>query len=212
MSDSFGIPMAAMRALGGGVVFAMVGVASIVGTVVPRMAVAQVNSPAFTGPRPSSTPADRPATDPQTPRGENPGLINEIGKLWDKSSSMLPSLRSPGGNPAASPQEDPAPAPPTAAPVTPASPPAEAPPVAAPTPSLVPSMVSGRAPCPAAGNGAPDCKLGADRLCQSKGFASGKGLSSDSVEACSAKRLLPGRERKPEDCRMDYFVTRAFCQ
>jgi hypothetical protein len=89
----------------------------------------------------------------------------------------------------------------------------EAPP-AAPNPSvaLVPSMVSGKIQCPTAGNGAPDCKLGADRLCQSKGYRDGKSLSSDSVEVCSAKRLIPGRERKPDDCRTDYFVTRAFCQ
>src|ERR671935_2080759 len=31
-------------------------------------------------------------------------------------------------------------------------------------------MVSGRAACLVAANGAPDCKAGADRLCQSKGF------------------------------------------
>jgi hypothetical protein len=73
-------------------------------------------------------------------------------------------------------------------------------------------MVSGKIQCPTAGNGAPDCKLGADRLCQSKGYRDGKSLSSDSVEVCSAKRLIPGRERKPDDCRTDYFVTRAFCQ
>ena len=26
---------------------------------------------------------------------ENPGLINELGKLWDKSKSILPTLKSP---------------------------------------------------------------------------------------------------------------------
>ena len=29
------------------------------------------------------------------PREENPGLINDIGKLWDKSISLLPTLKSP---------------------------------------------------------------------------------------------------------------------
>jgi hypothetical protein len=74
------------------------------------------------------------------------------------------------------------------------------------------SLVTGRAPCPAAGNGAPDCKMAADKLCQTKGFKEGKSLSTDSVEACSAKVLIPGRTRKPDDCRTDNFVTRALCQ
>jgi hypothetical protein len=34
-------------------------------------------------------PASPPAQD------ENPGLINEIGKLWEKSTSILPTLKSP---------------------------------------------------------------------------------------------------------------------
>ena len=32
---------------------------------------------------------------PQAPRDENPGLINEIGKLFEKSKSLLPPLKSP---------------------------------------------------------------------------------------------------------------------
>lgn len=74
------------------------------------------------------------------------------------------------------------------------------------------SMVTGRMKCPASANGAPDCKDAADKLCQSKGFKEGKSLNSDSAEACSAKVLIPGRTRKPDDCRTDYYVTRALCQ
>ena len=74
------------------------------------------------------------------------------------------------------------------------------------------SMVSGRAMCPVVANGVPDCKLGADRLCQAKGYKEGKSLNTDSAQACSAKVLIPGRERKPDDCRNDYFVTTALCQ
>ncbi|MDO9061515.1 MAG: hypothetical protein Q7U92_21185, partial [Bradyrhizobium sp.] len=33
-------------------------------------------------------------TEPAPPP-ENPGLINELGKLWDKSKSMLPTIKSP---------------------------------------------------------------------------------------------------------------------
>ena len=34
--------------------------------------------------------------EPPPPREENPGLINEIGKLFEKSKSLLPPLKSPG--------------------------------------------------------------------------------------------------------------------
>ena len=150
------------------------------------------------------------------PRGDSPGLINEIGKLWDKSSSMLPSLLPAGEAPAANPPEPAAPqSPPPEArrpPPLVAAPPAVEPPPPPASTALVPSIVSGKVQCPTAANGAPDCKVGADLLCQSKGYGSGKSLSSDSVEACSAKRLIPGRERKPDDCHTNYFVTRAFCQ
>lgn len=74
------------------------------------------------------------------------------------------------------------------------------------------SMVSGRVPCPASGNGAPDCQTGSDKLCQSKGFKAGKSLTTDSSESCSAKVLIPGRSRKPDDCHTNTYVTRALCQ
>jgi len=74
------------------------------------------------------------------------------------------------------------------------------------------SMVSGRMICPASANGAPDCKAAADRLCQDKGYKEGKSLTMDSAEKCSAKVLIPGRTRKPDDCRTDNYVTAALCQ
>ncbi len=74
------------------------------------------------------------------------------------------------------------------------------------------SMVAGRMICPVSANGAPDCKLGADKLCQSKGFKEGNSLNTDSAESCSAKVLIPGRTRKPDDCRRDNYVTRALCR
>ena len=55
-------------------------------------------------------------------------------------------------------------------------------------------MVSGRAACPVSANGAPDCKVGADKLCQSKGYKEGKSLDTDSAETCSPKVYLPGRD------------------
>ncbi|QOZ31239.1 hypothetical protein [Bradyrhizobium sp. CCBAU 53421] len=114
---------------------------------------------------------------------ENPGLINEIGKLFEKSKSALPALKSPSetfddlSN------------------------------LARPS-----TMVTGRAACAVAANGAPDCKIGADRLCQSKGFKEGRGIDINTTEKCSPLVYLPGHKRGPNDCKTENFVTRAVCQ
>jgi hypothetical protein len=140
---------------------------------------------------------------------ENPGLVNEIGKLLKNPTSMLPSFTSP--------RETPEPPKPEEAKPKPAAPEAAAPavtPPAEPAPSrmLVPAMVSGRAVCPVSSTGGPDCKAAADTLCRSKGYSDGKSLASDAVEKCSAKLLIPGRARQPGDCKTESFVTRAWCQ
>jgi hypothetical protein len=72
--------------------------------------------------------------------------------------------------------------------------------------------VKGRAICPVAANGAPDCKAGADRLCQSKGFKEGKSLDVDTTRNCSAKALLSGGKPDESECRTETHVTRAVCQ
>ncbi|NOJ48854.1 hypothetical protein HCN50_21825 [Bradyrhizobium sp. WSM 1744] len=128
------------------------------------------------------------------PRDENPGLINEIGKLFEKSKLLLPPLKSPGEtiedfNAGAKGAGE------SLSNIA--------------RPSL---MVSGRAACLVAANGAPDCKAGADRLCQSKGFKEGKSLDTDAAEKCSPKVYLPGYKRQPGDCKTENYVTRALCQ
>ncbi len=121
-----------------------------------------------------------------------------MGKLWDKSLSILPTLKSPGetlddwNSRAREATKD---AGESLSRITKPS-----------------SMVTGRSICPVSSNGAPDCKVGADKLCQSKGYKEGKSLNTDSAEACSAKVLIPGRTRKPDDCRTDNYVTSALCQ
>ncbi|WP_314953037.1 hypothetical protein [Bradyrhizobium cosmicum] len=126
----------------------------------------------------------QPAPPPSTPAHEhNPGLIDEMGKLFDKLPSILPPIKSPSET-----MNDLS---------------------RLATPS---TMVSGRMACPVSSNGAPDCKLAADQLCQSKGYKEGKSLNADSAEKCSAKVLIPGRQRKPDDCRTDTVVTSALCQ
>ena len=150
---------------------------------------------------------DRPAPRPGEPAAppsaqpapeENPGLINEIGKLWEKSKSMLPTLKSPQEA-----IED------LNARAKDATKDAGESLSRLAKPSL---MVTGRMGCPVSANGAPDCKAGADKLCQSKGYKEGKSLDTDAAEKCSAKVYLPGHKREPGDCRTENYVTRALCQ
>jgi hypothetical protein len=122
---------------------------------------------------------------PPAPK-ENPGLINEIGKLLEKPALMLPTLKSPKET------IDDA---------------ADALARLAKSPG-----VKGRAACPLAANGAPDCKAAADKLCQSKGFKQGKSLDVDTTRNCSAKALLSGRKPDESECRTETHVTRAVCQ
>ena len=149
----------------------------------PQQASPQILSPPAAGTQPAAT--------------ENPGLFNEMGKVLEKSLSILPTLKSPSetlGDLNAKTKDAVKDAGESLSRLT------------------TSSMVTGRISCPAAANGASDCKMAADRLCQSKGFKEGKSLSTDSVEACSAKVLIPGRTRKPDDCHTNNFVTRALCQ
>jgi hypothetical protein len=138
-----------------------------------------------------------PSSPPATSE-EAPGLFNEMGKLFEKSLSIFPPLKSPqqtiedlnsGAKDAAKDAGD------------------SLTRLAKPS-----SMVTGRMGCPVAANGAPDCKAGADRLCQAKGFKEGKSLDTDAAEKCSAKVYLPGYKREPGDCRTENYVTRAVCQ
>ncbi|HEY3030537.1 MAG TPA: hypothetical protein VGJ68_10195 [Bradyrhizobium sp.] len=136
-----------------------------------------------------------PAPSPAAPAREaNPGLFNEMGKFFEKSMSILPTLKSPSET------IDDLNARAKEAGETLSR-------LARPS-----SMVAGRMICPVSASGAPDCKVGADKLCQSKGFKEGNSLNTDSAETCSAKVLIPGRTRKPDDCRRDNYVTRALCQ
>jgi hypothetical protein len=146
-------------------------------------------------PAPQQEPAP---SSPSPAQDENPGLINEIGKLWEKSKTILPTLKSPQeafedlNTRARDASRDAGESLSRLA-----------------KPSL---MVSGRMGCPVSANGAPDCKAGADKLCQAKGHKEGKSLDTDAAEKCSAKVYLPGRKREPGDCRTEHYVTRALCQ
>jgi hypothetical protein len=146
-----------------------------------------------------AAPQQEPAASSTSPaQDENPGLINEIGKLWEKSKTILPTLKSPQEA-----IED------LNTRANEASRDAGESLSRLATPSLI---VTGRMGCPVSTNGAPDCKAGADKLCQSKGHKEGKSLNTDAAEKCSAKVYLPGHKREPGDCRTENYVTRALCQ
>ena len=182
-----------------GAQLATAGLVAYVLAAAPEVAWAQAVPPPTLG---LQSPAQQPAPaqpgpqqlEPAPPRDENPGLINEIGKLFEKSKSLLPPLKSPSetiddlnartkdaGQSLSN--------------------------MAKPS-----TMVSGRAACLVSANGAPDCKAGADKLCQSKGYKEGKSLDTDAAEKCAPKVYLPGYKRQQGDCKTENFVTRALCQ
>ena len=159
----------------------------------PQPSLGLQEQPQQQGAPPASQSASAPQPSPAP--SENPGLLNEMGKMFDK---ILPPLKSPGetiddlNTRAKEAVKD------TGDALSRLAKPG--------------SMVTGRAPCPAGADGTPDCKSGADKLCQSKGYKEGRSLNTDSRESCSAKVLIPGRQRKAEDCRTDNYVTSALCQ
>src|SRR3954468_461393 len=127
-------------------------------------------------PQPATSRDDQSSRDDQppasTPGLDNSGLIRDIGKLFEKSLSVLSPLKSPGeamddlnarARETARDAGD-----------------------ALSRLAKPSSMVAGRTICPAASNGTPDCKTAADRLCQSKGYKEGRSLNADSAETCSA--------------------------
>lgn len=149
---------------------------------------------------PAQTPSE-PQPAPEPPAQSNPGLVEEIGKLLkdsassikDSASGLTSKLPSPrdaidGINNSAKGATD--------------SLTRIAPPLSGQT------MVSGRALCPPAGNGAPDCKIASDQLCKEKGYKEGRSIDIESSQKCSAKAYFSGGGA----CRTENFVTRAVCQ
>jgi hypothetical protein len=179
------------RALAAAVVLLLVGA----GEAWPQAAPPQPQAPSLgLQEQPQGAPQQAEPTPEPQPSRENPGLINEVGKLFDKlkpsksTSETLEDLNArtrdamKGAGDALS------------------------------RLTKTGAMVSGRTMCPAGTDGTPDCKTAADQLCKTKGYGEGKSLNTDSAEKCSAKVLIPGLQRKPDDCRTDTYVTTALCQ
>jgi hypothetical protein len=173
----------------------IVSVASAWGQSAPRPSPPAPQTPTQQALPSASEPAPQQSEAPSSPeREDKPGLLNEMEKLFEKSLSILPKVKSPSET------LDDLNARAKEAGETLSN-------LARPS-----SVVTGRMACLVAANGAPDCNAGADRLCQSKGFKQGKSLDTDAAEKCSAKVFLPGHKREPGDCRTENYVTRALCQ
>jgi len=69
-------------------------------------------------------------------------------------------------------------------------------------------FASGAEQCPAAPNGAPDCRAAADALCRGKGYETGRSLDTQ-TRTCLPQNAGVGAPPKLGDC---VFVTRAWCQ
>ena len=137
--------------------------------------------------------APSPSAPPVHPPRSNPGLVEELGKLFRDSASSLSSTWNDSkeaiqnlNSRARDATED--------------------------LPRLGPqTVVNGRTVCPLAANGAPDCKTASDQLCKAKGYKEGKSLDVESAEKCSAKVYLSGRTGAPGECRTENYVTSAVC-
>jgi len=177
--------------------------------VAPRMAAAAVVAvaatvlaplPALGQGRPAQSsaavpPSDVPQAPPPPARG-NPGLIEEIGKLFEDSRARwpaLPALKPPGEvledlNIRAKEAGD----------------------------GLSrlgkSNVVKGRRKCPVSANGAPNCQIAADEMCRENGFREGKSVDHEANNVCSPKAILAGRGSEPGACRTETFVTGALCQ
>jgi len=75
----------------------------------------------------------------------------------------------------------------------------------------VTGFATGHALCGRGDNGAPDCRVASDQLCQAKGYKTGRGVDIESAENCNPRVYLPGYQKKDGDCRTDNYVTRATC-
>ena len=141
----------------------------------------------------AAPPAEPKPASPDPSTRNNPGLVEEIGKLLKSSAaSLTPTLPSPqqtidGLNSSAKSAAD------SLARIAPLS---------------GQSMAVGRTMSVVSSNGAPDCKAASDQLCKEKGYKEGRSIDIEAAQKCSAKAYFAGAGA----CRTENFVTRAVCQ
>jgi hypothetical protein len=77
-----------------------------------------------------------------------------------------------------------------------------------------PGVVAGRARCPTAPNGAPDCVAATVAMCRANGFESGSSIDMQTEEKCPT--VTPAGPMSPppdtSECWLESYVTRALCR
>jgi hypothetical protein len=73
-------------------------------------------------------------------------------------------------------------------------------------------VIAGPVVCPLAPNGAPDCRVAAERLCKQNGYKTGSSVDYVTAEKCPAEVTIAGRRPVPGECPIEHTVTKALCQ
>ena len=149
-------------------------------------------------PAQNPNPPAAPSSDPPAPAAsENPGLLQEIGRIFSGAKKSIDEINQNATTTSKNIGD-------TAVDVGKTATDAVVKP-------LTSRIVSGRERCAVAPNGAPDCVTAAQELCKRHGFASGKSVDFTSAEQCAPTVYLAGRDNAPA-CTTVTFISRAMCQ
>lgn len=175
---------------------------------IPQAAAQDAAPPPQSNPPAAPGPAQAPTT-PAASQPQNPGLIQEIGRLFERGAADLR-----GHFDGAKQQIDTLNQNATTTSKTIGDAAADVGKTATgvvTTPLNVTRIVSGHERCGIAPNGAPDCITAAEALCKRHGYVTGKSVDFTSAEQCSPTVFLAGRENAPA-CTTVTFISRAMCQ
>jgi hypothetical protein len=73
-------------------------------------------------------------------------------------------------------------------------------------------ITAGSERCVIAPNGAPDCRVAAESLCRTKGYAGGTSVDFITVENCPPPWRTSRRNAPEGVCTTEHYVTKALCQ
>ncbi len=178
------------------------GAAAMLGALAVALSIAC--AAAQSAPQPEVKPQDAPNTNPQSlapPPAENPGLLQEIGRLFERGL----------GDPFGSAKRQMDDAAKTTKNIGDKAVEIGKTATDAVVKPLTTRVVSGHERCAIAPNGAPDCITAAEALCRKHGYTTGKSVDFTSAEQCSPTVYLAGRQNAPV-CATVTFISRAMCQ
>jgi hypothetical protein len=164
-------------------------------------------------PGPGASPPVPPAAEPQpappaSPPGNNPGLIQEIGRLFERGAA---TITDPLGNAKRQMDEINQNATTTGKNIGDAAVEIGKTATGVVVAPLASRVISGHETCQIAPNGAPDCVRAAETMCRKSGFRTGQSIDFTSAQQCSPKAYLTGAQNASA-CTGVTFVTRAMCQ